>query len=213
MRDSVLGEAIADQIFRNREAGWLTHAIEVLEAGPHLRRRLLSQLRHDVRESLSESLPGHDVADNDLGDGWWFLVDVAHAEWGEFRIGLCNWKWDASQVGIGVYNPQFKGLTVDEIGAKVPKAMVSRIKEAMKPGVWTGTRIGREFVTNVSMSPSDWSAPSFLLGVANRRLEVVNDVRRQVMNVVGQVDALLRECAEGRPTDRALHSETGPSRL
>ena len=101
MTEKLLGEVTATYVLKNRENGWLTYALQVLAAGPYLRSALIRELCEDVQQSLERRLPGHEVA---VETNTWFSVDITRDVWGELGISLANWKDDASNVVIGVYN-------------------------------------------------------------------------------------------------------------
>ena len=198
MNDEVLGEVIAGQIRRNRGAGWLRHAVDVMEASPYLRRDLIEELAgvprsgevpdgsSSVAARLREVLPGRDhrvEARRWSDSGWFFIVDVKHREWGDVRVGLANWTENASLVGIGVYSSG-----ENDMDGRV----VERLREAMKPRVWVRTLVDRQWV-NVSTNPRDWGTPAFLRRIVEDPKRVAGDVAQQVAKVVTQVDPILRE--------------------
>ena len=58
MSEGLLGEVTADYVLKNRENGWLKYALQVLAAGPYLRKALTGELCDDVKQSVEGRLSG-----------------------------------------------------------------------------------------------------------------------------------------------------------
>lgn len=186
----LLGEATAEYILKNRESGWLVNAIHVLESGQFIRRQLLMELRTVIRDGLEKALPDHGVTEWYDDQDFWFSTDMTHEDWADFSVSLANWKWDASEVAIGVYHEKADSVN--------PKS-VRRIQEAMGTQAWRRTRGNSgNWITNVWLPSSDWSKPAFLLRIVEERDGVADEVVREFCGVVERVsDALIESARTG----------------
>ena len=183
MSDELLGEVTAAYVLKNRENGWLKYALQVLVAGPHLRRALLAELCEDVRESLERGLPGYKVAVETGEGGPWFTVDVRRKAWGELGLTLGNWKVDASDVAIGVYN----------YGDALSDTALAQIEDclAKKRSPWNRKRYPR-WIWNIWQDRRDWGQPEFLVRVAEDREAVVGEVTKELLEIVELTDGVLK---------------------
>ena len=69
--------------------------------------KLLGELCADLEEALKceKRLVGYDLTVERTGADSWFSVDVTReGVWDELGVSLANWKADASQVALSVYN-------------------------------------------------------------------------------------------------------------
>lgn len=190
MSEGLLGEVTATYVLKNRENGWLKYALQVLAAGPYLRRTLISELCEDVRQSLERGLPGHKVA-AEAGEGaTWFSLDIRSDAWGEFGVSLGNWKEDASEVAIGVYN-YGEGLS-DTASARIEDCL------ATKRSPWNRKRHPR-WIWNIWPDRWDWSHPDFLLRVADDREAVIGEVTKELLEIVELTDDVLNRVARAEP--------------
>ena len=182
----VLGEVTASYVLKNRENGWLEYALQVLAAGPYLRSELIRELCEDVRQALAER---HEVAVwTSEPRAWiWFSVNVTADVWRDLDVRLANWKHDASEVAISVYND----------GDALSDAASAQIRSclATKRSPWHRKR-HPEWTWNIWPDRSDWSGPEFLLRVANEREVVVGEVTKDLLEIVELADDLLKRIAK-----------------
>ena len=183
MSEAVLAERTAEYVLKNRRAGWLKYALQVLAAEPYLRNALIGELCEDVRQELRQRLTGYEVAGE---PGEWFTVDISCDDWGPLSVSLGNWKHDASSVAIGVYND----------GERLSEASSVQIKDrlATKRSPWNRTGYS-EWVWNISPNQNDWHDLNFLMRVAEARKAVVGEVAKDLLEVVDLLDDLLRRLA------------------
>ena len=185
MSEKFLAEETAEYVLKNRENGWLKYALQVLAAGPHIRSALIRELCADLRKELQHQLEGDFVVEqDDTGD--WITVDVTHEDhWDELGVSLANWKVDASQVAIGVYN----------YGAALNKAASERIRRrlASKSYAWHQKRYP-QWIWNIWLDQSDWSDPLFLTRISDEREIVVAELANTMVELIGLVDDALTSC-------------------
>lgn len=185
MSEGLLGEETAAYVLKNRE-GLLRYALQVLAAGPYLRRELIGELREDVRKSVEQRLSGHEVT-AETYEGW-FHVYVRRGVWGELGICLANWKLDASEVFTSVYN----------YGEDLNPAELAQIKDCLaKKSPFTRKRYSK-YVWNIRPDWWNWSGPDFLLRVAdkNEREVVVGEVTKDLLEIVELTDDVLKRLAK-----------------
>lgn len=188
MSEGLLGEVTATYVLKNRENGWLKYALQVVAAGPYLRRALIGELCADVRQSLERGLPGHKVAETGEG-ATWFTLDIRSDAWGELGVSLANWKEDASQVAIGVYN--YGDALSDTASAHIKDCL------ATKRSPWDRKRYPR-WVWNVWPDRWDWSHPDFLARVADDREAVIGEVTKDLLEIVELTDNVLKRVARAK---------------
>ena len=181
MSERLLAEVTAEYVLKNRENGWLKYALQVLAAGPYIRGALIKELCEDVRKSLEQRVPGHKVA-AESGQEDWFSVDITREVWGQLGVSLGNWKADASEVAIGVYN----------YGAALSDAASERIREclATKRGPWNRKK-HPDWIWNIWPDWWNWSDPVFLLRIADDREVVVAEVANDMVEVMELIDGVL----------------------
>ena len=184
MSERLLAEVTAEYVWKNRENGWLKYALRVLAAEPYLRSKLIGRLCRKVRQTIQKRLPGHNV---EVGEAnVWFSVDVTRETWGDLGVCLGNWKVDASQVVISIYN----------WGSHLPNAATAEIKECLAER-WQPRHSKREprYVWYIRPERSSWRDPEFLLRVAEDTEVVVGEVAKDVVEVVELVDDVLTRVA------------------
>ena len=185
MSEGLLGEVTATYVLKNRENGWLRYALQVLAAGPYLRRALIGELCEDVRQSIERRLSGHKVAtETDEGS---FSIDVTRDVWGELGVSLANWEDDASAVAIGVYN----------YGDDLSGGASAQIRDclATKKSPWNRKR-HPEWTWNIWPDRWNWSHPEFLMRVVDDREVVVGEVTKDLLEIVELTDGVLRRLAK-----------------
>ncbi len=194
MSERLLGEVTAAYVLKNGSNGWLEYALQVLAAGPYLRRELVGELCQDVQHALEQRLEGHEVdkVTTEVGEGGiWFSVDVTRDAWGDLGVTLCNWKDDARNVGIGVYN----------YGDRVGSGASAQIRDclAKKRPPWNRKREPR-WMWNIWPDLWNWSPPDFLARIADDRERehkvVAGEVAKEVLEVVDLMDDVLKRVAE-----------------
>lgn len=186
MSDGLLAEVTATCVLKNRENGWLRYALQVLAAGPYLRRALIGELCEDVSQSVERRLLGHRVAAA-TGEGW-FSVDITRDAWGELGVSLANWKNDASEVAISVYNYGEEDLS-DAASAQIRNCL------AAKRSPWHRKRYP-DWIWNIWPDLSNWSGPEFLARVADEREAVVGEVSKDLLEIVELTDDVLNLLAK-----------------
>ena len=189
MSERLLAEVIAEYVLKNRENGWLKYALQVLAAGPYIRHALIRELCDDVRTSLAQRLPDHNVAAEPGDIEGWFSVDITQEAWGQLGISLGNWKTDASEVAIGVYNY--------DCGTDLSDVASGRIRECLgtKRTPWNRRR-HPQWIWNIwpdwSTDWTNWSSPVFLMRIADEREAVVAEVGNDMVEVVELADQVLK---------------------
>ncbi len=187
MSEGLLGEVTANYVLKNRDNGWLTYALQVLAAGPHLRWKLICELCDDVRRALEGRLPEHEVTVEIDDTETWFSVDVRGDAWGELGVTLGNWKFDASEVAVSVYS--FGDVPSGAASAQIKDCL------ATKRSPWHRKRYP-QWIWNVWPERWNWSKPDFLSRVADDREALVGEVTNDVMEIVEITDDLLRQMAK-----------------
>ena len=114
-------------------------------------------------------------------------MNVTREAWGDLLVGLANWKEDASQVAIGVYNSGTK-LT-DDAAAEIRACI------ATKRRPWN-QKSEPEWVWAILADPQNWRETEFLLRVAEDTDVVVGDVANDVVEFVELVDDVLTRVAK-----------------
>ena len=183
MSEGLLGEVTATYVLKNRE--WLRYALLVLAAEPYLRRALIGELCEDIKESVERRLSGHKAA-AETGEGW-FSVDIRRDVWGELGVSLANWKTDASEVLISVYN----------YGEDLSDTASAQIKDSLAKRS-TPFRRKREpkYIWNMRPDLWDWSHPEFLMRVVDDREVVVGEVTKELLELVELTDGVLTHLAK-----------------
>ena len=189
MSEGLLGEVTATYVLKNRENGWLKYALEVLAAEPYLRTALIGELCKYVRKSLERRLPGYEIAVWTDESRTWFSVDITHDGWGDFGVSLGNWKVDASDVAIGVYN----------YGNALDGTASAQIRDclATKKSPWHKKR-DPKWIWNVWLDQDrrNWSRPDFLMRIADDRAVVVGEVTKDLLEIVELAGDVLKRIAQ-----------------
>ena len=189
MSEGLLGEVTATWVLKNRENGWLKYALQVLAAGPYLRSAMIGELCEDVKPSLERRLPGHDVAaDTTINEGAiWFSVDITRDVWGELGVSLANWKTDASEVAISVYNygEDLSGTASAQIRDCLAKKRTPFHRKREPKYVW-----------NVWLDRRNWANPEFLVRLVDDREVVVGEVTKDLLEIVELTDDVLKRLAK-----------------
>ena len=185
MSEGLLGEVTATYVLKNRGNGWLRYALQVLAAEPYLRRALIGELCEDIKQSVEPQLSGHKVA-AETGEVW-FSVDIRRDVWGELGVSLANWKTDASEVLISVYN----------YGEDLSDTASAQLKDCLDKKR-TPFRRKREpkYIWNMWPDLWDWSHPEFLVRVVDDREVVVGEVTKYLLEIVELVDDVLIRLAK-----------------
>ena len=183
MSEGLLGEVTAAYVLKNRENGWLKYALQVLAAGPYLRSALIGELCQDVKQSVERRLSGYGVA-AETGEVW-FSVDIRRGAWGDLGVSLANWKTDASEVLISVYN----------YGEDLSDAASTAIKDCLGKKSPFPRKRHPKYVWNIWPDLWNWSGPDFLLRVADEREAVVGEVTKDLLQVVELLDDPLKRLA------------------
>ena len=184
MSDGLLGEVTADYVLKNQQNGWLRYALQVLAAEPYLRKALIGELCEDVKQSLEQQLSGYEVA-AETGEGW-FSVDITRVVWGDLGVSLANWKTDASEVLISVYN----------YGEKLSATAMAEIKDCLANKGPFARKRHPKYVWNIRPDRWNWSGPDFLLRVADEREVVVGEVTKDLLEIVELTDSALKGVAK-----------------
>ena len=188
MSEALLGQVTATHVLKNRENGWLKYALQVLAAGPYLRSAMIDELCEHVKQSVGRRLPGHEVAVTITGEGaFWFSVDITHDAWGGLGISLANWKTDASEVLISVYN-YGEGLS-----GTASAQIEDRLAKKKKP---FHRKREPKYVWNIWPDQWNWSHPEFLVRIVDETEVVVGEVTKDLVGVVELVDGLLNRLAK-----------------
>ena len=188
MSEGLLGEVTATYVLKNRENGWLKYALQVLAAGPYLRSAMIGELCEDVKQSVGPRLPGHEVAvETSTGEeAVWFSVNITRDSWGELGVTLGNWKTDASEVLISVYN----------YGEDLSDAASAQIEDCLrKKKTPMHRRREPNYIWNIWPDQWNWSHPEFLVRILDEREAVVGEVTKEVLQVVELVDGVLKRLA------------------
>ena len=114
-------------------------------------------------------------------------MDITRDVWGELGITLTNWKDDASEVAIGVYN----------YGDVLSGAASAQIKDclATRRAPWNRKK-HPQWLWNIWPDRWDWSHPDFLLRIADDREVVVGEVTKDLMEIVELTDEVLKRVAK-----------------
>ena len=189
MSEGLLGEVTATYVLKNRENGWLKYALQVLAAGPYLRSAMIGELCEDVKQSVGRRLPGHVVAvDTNAGEGAvWFSVNITRDVWGELGVSLANWKTDASEVLISVYNYG------EKLSGTASAQIEDRLAKKTKP---FHRKREPSYIWNIWPDQWNWSHPEFLVRVVDDREVLVGEVTKDLLEVVDLADGVLKRLAK-----------------
>ena len=187
MSDGLLGEVTATYVLKNRE-NWLKYALQVLAAGPFMRSAMIGELCDEVTKSVGRRLPGHDVAvQTTMREGTiWFRVDITRDVWGDLGVTLANWKTDASEVLVSIYNYG------EDLSGVASAQIEDCLKKKTKP---FRRRREPKYVWNIWPDQWNWSHPGFLVRIADEREVVVDEVTKELLATVELADGVLERLA------------------
>ena len=114
-------------------------------------------------------------------------MDITSDAWGDLGVSLVNWKTDASEVAIGVYN----------YGEDLSGTASAQIKDCLaKKRAPFHRKREPEYIWNIWPDRWNWSHPEFLVRIVDDREGVVGEVTKDLLEMVELTDEVLTRLAK-----------------